>query len=234
MRYTTTFMFFFFPFYVKLIVANTQTFSLKLDAPGTNLDGFNLYIDSTNKVLLSKTDQCINATIADDGTLILDSGETMGIGRNFLSTKAISSTWIVAEPWTIENGKLKLYGADFHSLYSGAEDIYVMGSVNAAAGRSDVIEISIIPIKADGTVVADYVAKSVSSSSASSSSFATSSFLGYATSASTSSTEKNSKQSSLEVAKQISYITKNSYYSTESVLTFAGTPENQIRSIIPK
>ncbi|CAH00162.1 uncharacterized protein KLLA0_E24927g [Kluyveromyces lactis] len=196
-------------FFARLITAASATFSLKVDAPDTKVDGFNVYLDSDYRVMLAKTDQSLSATIQDDGTLLLDDGKTMGIGRNYLSAKAISSAWIVAEPWAIEGGKLTLYGGNFHSVYSRSDDVYVLGSSNAAAGRPDMIEVNIIPLNSEGNVVADYSAGSVSSSLAASSATTVSSFLSSTTSVITSS-ESTSEQSSSEVVKSTFYSSSSS------------------------
>lgn len=206
-------------FFARLITAASATFSLKVDAPDTKVDGFNVYLDSDYRVMLAKTDQSLSATIQDDGTLLLDDGKTMGIGRNYLSAKAASSAWIVAEPWAIEGGKLTLYGGNFHSVYSGSDDVYVLGSSNAAAGRPDMIEVNIIPLNSEGNAVADYSAGSVSSSLAASSATTVSSFLSSTTSVITSS-ESTSEQSSSEVVKSTFYSSSSSSFSPSSSSTY--------------
>lgn len=206
-------------FFARLITAASATFSLKVDAPDTKVDGFNVYLDSDYRVMLAKTDQSLSATIQDDGTLLLDDGKTMGIGRNYLSAKATSSAWIVAEPWAIEGGKLTLYGGNFHSVYSGSDDVYVLGSSNAAAGRPDMIEVNIIPLNSEGNAVADYSAGSVSSSLAASSATTVSSFLSSTTSVITSS-ESTSEQSSSEVVKSTFYSSSSSSFSPSSSSTY--------------
>ncbi|QEU61158.1 hypothetical protein KDRO_E00290 [Kluyveromyces lactis] len=220
-------------FFARLITAASATFSLKLDAPDTKVDGFNVYLDSDYRVMLAKTDQSLSATIQDDGTLLLDDGKTMGIGRNYLSAKAISSAWIVAEPWAIEGGKLKLYGGNFHSVYSGSDNVYVLGSSNAAAGRPDMIEVNIIPVNSEGNVVADYSAGSVSSSLAASSATTVSSFLSSTTSVITSS-ESTSEQSSSEVVKSTSYSSSSSSPSSSSTSFSSNSHSEQNSSEVAK
>ncbi|KAL2708415.1 hypothetical protein KLU848_2946 [Kluyveromyces marxianus] len=174
-------------FFLRLITAASEDFTLKLSAAGTKLDGFNIYVDDQHRIVLSKSGQSMSGAIQDDGTLKLNNGETVGIGKNYLSTEALSSSFIIAEPWTIVGGKLKLYDGDFHSIYSGTDGIYVLGSKNAAMGRSDVIVVSIIPVDSSGNVIADFSATTSSSSAASSTAAKTSSFLSSTTSASISS-----------------------------------------------
>lgn len=174
-------------FFLRLITAASEDFTLKLSAAGTKLDGFNIYVDDQHRIVLSKSGQSMSGAIQDDGTLKLNNGETVGIGKNYLSTEALSSSFIIAEPWTIVGGKLKLYDGDFHSIYSGTDDIYVLGSKNAAMGRSDVIVVSIVPVDSNGNVIADFSATTSSSSAASSTAAKTSSFLSSTTSASISS-----------------------------------------------
>ncbi|QGN13376.1 protein CWP1 [Kluyveromyces marxianus] len=174
-------------FFLRLITAASEDFTLKLSAAGTKVDGFNIYVDDQHRIVLSKSGQSMSGAIQDDGTLKLNNGETVGIGKNYLSTEALSSSFIIAEPWTIVGGKLKLYDGDFHSIYSGTDDIYVLGSKNAAMGRSDVIVVSIVPVDSNGNVIADFSATTSSSSAASSTAAKTSSFLSSTTSASISS-----------------------------------------------
>lgn len=174
-------------FFLRLITAASEDFTLKLSAAGTKVDGFNIYVDDQHRIVLSKSGQSMSGAIQDDGTLKLNNGETVGIGKNYLSTEALSSSFIIAEPWTIVGGKLKLYDGDFHSIYSGTDDIYVLGSKNAAMGRSDVIVVSIVPVDSNGNVIADFFATTSSSSAASSTAAKTSSFLSSTTSASISS-----------------------------------------------
>ncbi len=174
-------------FFLRLITAASEDFTLKLSAAGTKVDGFNIYVDDQHRIVLSKSGQSMSGAIQDDGTLKLNNGETVGIGKNYLSTEALSSSFIIAEPWTIVGGKLKLYDGDFHSIYSGTDDIYVLGSKNAAMGRSDVIVVSIVPVDSNGNVIADFSATISSSSAASSTAAKTSSFLSSTTSASISS-----------------------------------------------
>ncbi|BAP70002.1 hypothetical protein KLMA_10829 [Kluyveromyces marxianus] len=174
-------------FFLRLITAASEDFTLKLSAAGTKVDGFNIYVDDQHRIVLSKSGQSMSGAIQDDGTLKLNNGETVGIGKNYLSTEALSSSFIIAEPWTIVGGKLKLYDGDFHSIYSGTDDIYVLGSKNAAMGRSDVIVVSIVPVDSNGNVIADFSATTSSSSAASSTATKTSSFLSSTTSASISS-----------------------------------------------
>lgn len=174
-------------FFLRLITAASEDFTLKLSAAGTKVDGFNIYVDDQHRIVLSKSGQSMSGAIQDDGTLKLNNGETVGIGKNYLSTEALSSSFIIAEPWTIVGGKLKLYDGGFHSIYSGTDDIYVLGSKNAAMGRSDVIVVSIVPVDSNGNVIADFSATTSSSSAASSTAAKTSSFLSSTTSASISS-----------------------------------------------
>ena len=187
MKFSTRYSFLSIAFLIQAIEAASETFNFKLDAPGTALEGKTIYITKDKSIMIGTADKPASGTIQDDGTLLMEDGTTMGIGKNFLSETSQSSSWKVAEPWTIVDGKLKLYDGDFHSVFSGEGDNYAMGSKNALAGRSDMIPFSIIPVDADGNVVPDYSGSTVSSSAASSSAASTSSFLTSTTSASSSS-----------------------------------------------
>ncbi|KAG0674044.1 hypothetical protein C6P41_004310 [Kluyveromyces marxianus] len=218
-------------FFLRLITAASEDFTLKLSAAGTKLDGFNIYVDDQHRIVLSKSGQSMSGAIQDDGTLKLNNGETVGIGKNYLSTEALSSSFIIAEPWTIVGGKLKLYDGDFHSIYSGTDDIYVLGSKNAAMGRSDVIVVSIVPVDSNGNVIADFSATTSSSSAASSTAAKTSSFLSSTTSASISSNTVDEGIPSSSSIPSVSSISSAS--PSESSTSSASPSESSISSISP-
>lgn len=147
---------------VDLALAASETFAFKLDAAGTLLDGDNVYIEDS-RLSISDSSSTFSAQVQDDGTLLAD-GTTMGIGKNYLSLKEFSTSWMIAEPWSIVDGYVKLYGSDFHAVPNGENNGgYVLGSINAAAGRSDMIEVKIKAIDSSGNPVADFVAGDSSS-----------------------------------------------------------------------
>lgn len=153
----------------NVIIAASEEFTLKLQADGTALAGDNIHISSDNKFFISDTDQTATGQIEDDGTLKIN-GFTVGVGKNYLSLTADSSSFMTAEPWSIVGGQLKLYGSNFHAVPSGQNGIYVLGTINAASGRSDVINVAIEAQGSNGKSVADYDASAKSSSAQSSSS----------------------------------------------------------------
>ncbi len=153
----------------NVIIAASEEFTLKLQADGTALAGDNIHISSDNKFFISDTDQTATGQIEDDGTLKIN-GYTVGVGKNYLSLTADSSSFMTAEPWSIVGGQLKLYGSNFHAVPSGQNGIYVLGTINAASGRSDVVNVAIEAQGSNGKSVADYDASAKSSSAQSSSS----------------------------------------------------------------
>ena len=146
---------------LNTVFGDSVTFTWKLDASGTAIDGYEPKIGENTRVDLNEDSGSLSGYIDDQGQFIVD-GKTMGIGKNYLSAEAQSSSWIVAEPFTIVDGYLKLYGSDFHAVPNGEDDGYVLGSINAAAGRSDMIPVKIKAQGSDGSAVADYDASSTS------------------------------------------------------------------------
>jgi hypothetical protein len=146
---------------LNTVFGDSVTFTWKLDASGTAIDGYEPKIGENPRVDLNEDSGSLSGYIDDKGQFIVD-GKTMGIGKNYLSAEAQSSSWIVAEPFTIVDGYLKLYGSDFHAVPNGEDDGYVLGSINAAAKRSDMIPVKIKAQGSDGSAVADYDASSTS------------------------------------------------------------------------
>ncbi|ODV72428.1 uncharacterized protein CYBJADRAFT_21100 [Cyberlindnera jadinii NRRL Y-1542] len=144
---------------LNTVFGDSVTFTWKLDASGTAIDGYEPKIGENTRVDLNEDSGSLSGYIDDQGQFIVD-GKTMGIGKNYLSAEAQSSSWIVAEPFTIVDGYLKLYGSDFHAVPNGDDDGYVLGSINAAAKRSDMIPVKIKAQGSDGSAVADYDASS--------------------------------------------------------------------------
>jgi hypothetical protein len=150
---------------LELISAKSATFTLKLDSSSSVLSGFEPSVHSDgSRIDLETSGSSISGYIDDNGQLIVDD-TVMGIGKNYLALKSTSSSWIIAQPFTIVDGKLKLYGSDFHAVPNGEDSGYVLGSINAAVSRSDMIPVAIIPEGADGNVIQNYDTSAQSSSS---------------------------------------------------------------------
>ncbi|MDI5951320.1 hypothetical protein QLS97_16870 [Flavobacterium sp. LB2P87] len=211
----------------NVIIAASEEFTLKLQADGTALAGDNIHISSDNKFFISDTDQTATGQIEDDGTLKIN-GYTVGVGKNYLSLTADSSSFMTAEPWSIVGGQLKLYGSNFHAVPSGQSGIYVLGTINAASGRSDVINVAIEAQGSNGKSVSDYDAStkssSVQSSSSSSSTEASSTPVSSAeqttTSTSSSIVESTNKK---ETSSTVASSAKTSVFSSEPEPSSEGT-----------
>lgn len=150
---------------INFAFASSSNFTLECYAPGTVLADAHIYIGSDNKIYLGNVSQLTNGVILNNGSLELESGKLMGIGKNYLSLSADSPSFEVLNDFTVQNGTLKLYDQDFHAVPSGKEGVYVLGSINAAAGRSDVIPIQIKAIGSDGASIKDYKGESAGSTS---------------------------------------------------------------------
>jgi hypothetical protein len=158
---------------LELISAKSATFTLKLDSSASALSGFEPSVHSGGiRIDLDASGSSMSGYIDDDGQLIVDE-TVMGIGKNYLALHSTSSSWIIAQPFTIVDGKLKLYGSDFHVVPNGEDSGYVLGSINAAATRSDMIPVAIIPEGADGNAIQSYDATTQSSSEEATSSTST-------------------------------------------------------------
>lgn len=125
----------------QLVSADTDSFTLDLYAPDTILADCSIYV-SEDKIYIANTTNTCKGFISTNGSLIIDN-YSVGIGKNYLSLVGESASFESVDSWSIEDGYLKLYGNDFHAVPSGMDDIYVLGSVNAAAGRDDVIPVGI-------------------------------------------------------------------------------------------
>lgn len=150
---------------IGLVNAASQKFTLKLDASGTKLDGYNLYVEDDGRFYISQSTQTCSGAIQDDGTLVIN-GETVGDGRNFLSVIALSTAWHKAEPWTIVDGVLELYGLlNFHVFPEGSiDDLYVLGTGNAMGGGVQYrTEVKIIPVLSDGSILQSWPSAETSS-----------------------------------------------------------------------
>jgi hypothetical protein len=149
-------------------LADSATFTMKVYAPNSDiLKECNVYISDDDKFYISNATTTTNtAVVLTNGSLhISDKDIAVGIGKNFLSLTAESASYQIAAPWSIQDGFLKLYASDFHAVPSGEDGIYVMGSINAAVGRSDMIELQVKAVDSDGNSVANYnIASSVTSS----------------------------------------------------------------------
>lgn len=130
-----------------VLAENSPDFTLRVDAPKTELDGFNLFLQDDGKLYLSATAETCYGYIHDNGSLILDS-HVVGDGRNYLSTEAFSTAWKVAQNWTISSGVLKLYDElTFHAIPEGTVDgLYVLGTGNAVSSGDNIIEVKITPV----------------------------------------------------------------------------------------
>lgn len=173
---------------------------MKIYAPGTALENGTMYIENSVFYLSnSTTGDDITAKILTNGSIIVtsDSDTVAGIGKNYFSTKAFSSTYTVSWPWSITSGFLKYNGKNFHAVPSGIDNgTYVLGSSDAAAGRDTVIIVSILAIGDDDQSVDNFVpdvngTSSSPSSSSSSSRVASSSAVGSSSAASSSSSSTN-------------------------------------------
>ncbi|CDO95204.1 unnamed protein product [Kluyveromyces dobzhanskii CBS 2104] len=149
----------------RAVSASSSNFTLKCYSPGTDLAGANIYVTDDNKIYIANSTLTASGVVIANGSLQMEDGKMMGIGKNFLSLQADSASFEIAYPFIIENGVLKLYDEDFHAVPSGKDGVYVLGSVNAAAGRDDVIPIQIKAIGNDGNAVSDYKGSSVTSTS---------------------------------------------------------------------
>lgn len=150
---------FFYSLFFALVLtvrADSLNFTLACYAPNTVLSEANIYIADDYKVYVSNSSFTFTSYVMTNGSLMTDEGIVMGIGKNYLSLDSFSSSFETAEPWSIQDGFLKLYGSDFHAVPSGAENIYVLGSINAAASRDDMIPIRIKAVDRSGAVVQDY------------------------------------------------------------------------------
>ncbi|MDI6051392.1 hypothetical protein QLS31_16340, partial [Flavobacterium sp. XS2P24] len=210
----------------NVIIAASEEFTLKLQADGTALAGDNIHISSDNKFFISDTDQTATGQIEDDGTLKIN-GYTVGVGKNYLSLTADSSSFMTAEPWSIVGGQLKLYGSNFHAVPSGQSGIYVLGTINAASGRSDVINVAIEAQGSNGKSVSDYDASTKSSSVQSSSSSSTEASITPVSSAEQTTTSTSSSivesTNKKETSSTVASSAKTSVFSSEPEPSSEGT-----------
>lgn len=151
----------FFSFILTLLIAavsrvvaeNSPDFTLRVYAPDTKLDGFNLFLKDDGKLYISATADVTVAHIYENGTLILD-GQVVGDGRNYLSTAAFSTAWKPASNWTITDGFLELYNKTYyHAIPSGNDGEYVLGTGNAVSSGNDITEIRIIPVSSSSYIL---------------------------------------------------------------------------------
>ncbi|QEU61161.1 hypothetical protein KDRO_E00320 [Kluyveromyces lactis] len=165
MKFSVTFFSVFVFGLLRFAAADSSNFTLECYAPGTALFNGHIYIGDDKKIYIANVTETAKGIVLSNGSLEMDDEKVMGIGKNYLSLEADSSSFAIAYPFTIERGILKLYGEDFHAVPSGKDGIYVLGSINAAAGRDDVIPIQIKAIGDDGAAVSDYKGDSVESTS---------------------------------------------------------------------
>lgn len=95
----------------------------------------------TNKTSIDTSWTPLKGEIQKDGTLKLNQTSSIAIGKNYLYPSDNSSHF--ASPFSIRDGTLLLYGHNFHAVPSGVDDVYVIGSINAAAGRPDMVEFEV-------------------------------------------------------------------------------------------
>lgn len=150
---------------LRVVSADSANFTLKCYAPGTVLSDANLFIDDDFKIYLANTTSTSTGYVMTNGSLMMDVGKVVGIGKNFISLVPASSSFEIAEPFSIQGGVLKLYGEDFHAVPSGQNNTYVLGSINAASGRADVVTLQIKAVDKDGVAVKDYSPGDAQSSS---------------------------------------------------------------------
>ncbi|VVT57300.1 uncharacterized protein SAPINGB_P005656 [Magnusiomyces paraingens] len=133
---------------IGVFADNSPDFTLRVYAPDTKLDGFNLFLKDDGKLYMSATADVCTAHIYENGTLILG-GQVVGDGRNYLSTAAYSTAWKPASNWTVVDGFLELYNDTyFHAIPEGTVDgLYVLGTGNAISSGDDITEIQIIPVE---------------------------------------------------------------------------------------
>lgn len=136
----------------ELVNADSEVFELILEAPNTNIENHTLYInDHDDRLYIGQFDtpkEPILGKITEVGYLEF-AGESnneevfnaVAIGKNYLYPSNNVTNY--ASPFSIENGYLQLYSHDFHAVPSGMDNIYVIGSINAAAGRKEVLTIKI-------------------------------------------------------------------------------------------
>lgn len=152
---------------ISKVRCDSLNFTLECHAPNTVLSEANVYIADDYKVYVSNSSSTFNSYVMTNGSLMTNEGLVMGIGKNYLSLDSFSSSFEVASPWTIKDGYLKLFGSDFHAVPSGVDNIYVLGSINAAALRTDVIPVAIKAVDDSGQVVQDYTPSGSDSTSTS-------------------------------------------------------------------
>lgn len=149
----------------KFAFADSAIFQLDLYAPDTILSNASIYIGDDLKVYIANNTESVEGYISSNGTLIIDA-YAVGIGKNYLSLSADSSSFMLAVPWSIEGGLLKLYDNDFHAVPSGKDGIYVLGNANAHSGQDDVIPVAIKAIEISSsstTTLQSFVASSIGS-----------------------------------------------------------------------
>jgi hypothetical protein len=135
--------------------SDSELFILELDGSGTELDGYDVYVGTDYIFYMTDSNVTITAQILANQSLLINNF-IVGIGKNYLSLVSLSTSFITATPWSIVDGYLKLYGSDFHAVPSGSGNNWVLGSINAAASRSDMREVKIKALGFDDNLLADY------------------------------------------------------------------------------
>lgn len=132
--------------------STTPEFQLILESDNSELNETSLYIDPQDDRLYIARNisekEIVTGYLNSVGYLLLTQSAAhnysgVAIGKNYLYPVGQSLETKYASPFTIKDGFLKLYSHDFHAVPSGVDGIHVIGSINAAAGRSDVIPIKI-------------------------------------------------------------------------------------------
>lgn len=151
--------------FCTLAFADSDKFQLDLYAPDTILSSASIYIGDDLKVYIANNTESAQGYISNNGSLIIDN-YAVGIGKNYLSLSADSSSFMLSVPWSVESGFLKLYDNDFHAVPSGKNGIYVLGNANAHSGQDDVIPVAIKAVEISSsstTTIQSFVATNIGS-----------------------------------------------------------------------
>jgi hypothetical protein len=133
--------------FVFFTLSLAKEVSFDVVSEGTLLELANLYLSSDDHRLYIANSSIkehwtpLKGELQKNGTIILDNGQGLAIGKNYLYPSSNVSHF--AAPFSVRDGDLLLYGHNFHAVPSGEDGIYVIGSINAAAGRPEVIEVKV-------------------------------------------------------------------------------------------
>lgn len=220
------------------VFADSEKFILTLDASGTDIDGFYAYASSDGRLYASPSGSIVGSDytevyiLTNTSLSITDIDTVVGVGRNYLSWMPFSNQWVVAEPFTIVDGYLKLFGLDFRAVPDTNDDgNYVIGSGNAASKRTDAFDIKIKALKSDGSLIETYPSSESSSdgtttSDATTSDVTTSDATTSTTSETTTSETTTSETSDSTTSETTSETTSTATNSTTSEPTSETTDES--------